>query len=78
MWQEYVMIDHCALYETLTIEEKLLVDKKMKEWMAEASNLCWPISLYRVLEADFITTLKWKEANDKRNRKSSASRADSK
>lgn len=80
MWQEYVMSDHCPEYETLTMEEKLLVDIEMRKWFASASlpELCVPMFIFREAERRIIEELKWKETNDKRNRKSGASRADSK
>lgn len=66
------MNDHCAMYETLTMEEKLLINIEMKKWMARANDLCFPISMFRIVELDFIERLKRKEENDKRNRKSNA------
>lgn len=72
------MNDHCAMYETLTMEEKLLVNIEMKKWIARATDLCFPISMFKIVELDFIEKLKRKEENDKRNRKSGASRTNHK
>ena len=65
---------HCEMYETLTMEEKLLINIEMRKWIARATDLCLPISMFRIVELDFIEKLKRKERNDKRNRKSGASR----
>lgn len=71
LWQEYIMNYHCPEYEELTIEEKLLVDKEMKEWYARANlpDLCAPTFIFRELERRIIENLKRKEENDRRNRK---------
>lgn len=68
------MNDHCAMYETLTMEEKLLINIEMKKWIARATDLCLPISMFRIVELDFIEKLKRKEKDDRRNRKQGASR----
>ena len=72
------MDDHCTMYETLTMEEKLLVNIEMRKWMASKTDLCLPISMFRIVELDFIERLKRKEKNDRRNRKQSASRRNNK
>lgn len=58
------MDDHCTMYETLTMEEKLLINIEMKKWMAEAPDLCLPIYLFKIVELDFIEKLKRKERCD--------------
>lgn len=68
------MNDHCATYETLTMEEKLLINIEMRKWIARATDLCFPISMFKIVELDFIEKLKRKETHDKRNRESGASR----
>lgn len=55
------MNDHCAMYETLTMEEKLLINIEMKKWMAGAPDLCLPIYMFKLVELDFIEKLKRKE-----------------
>lgn len=71
---------HCLEYEELTIEEKLLVDAEMRGWFKKSnpSELCMPTFIFKIAESRIIEELKRKETNDKRNRKSGASRADSK
>ena len=68
---------HCPEYEELTIEEKLLVAKEMKEWFKEniKDEEIVPTFIFKVAESRIIERLK---QNDKRNRKSGASRTDSK
>lgn len=78
LWQEYVMNDHCAMYETLTIEEKMLINIEMKKWIAGTTNLCLPTDMFKIIELDLIERLKRKEENDRRNRKQSASRRNNK
>lgn len=76
LWKEYLMNDHCPEYEELTIEEKLLVDREMKEWFRKLDNLCVPTFIFKVAEERIIEKLK--EKNDRRNRKQSASRRNNK
>lgn len=78
LWQEYVRSYHCPEYEELTIENKLLVDEEMKEWLEKFSGQCVPTFIFKVAEERIIEKLKRKEQNDKRNRKSGASRTNSK
>ncbi len=56
---------HCPEYEELTIEDKLLVDKGMKEWFKKFDNTCVPSFIFKVAESRIIERLK--EENDKRN-----------
>lgn len=58
---------HCPEYEELTIEDKLLVDKEMKEWFKKFDNTCVPTFIFKVAEEREIERLK--EENDRRNRK---------
>ncbi len=58
---------HCPEYEELTIEDKLLVDKGMKEWFKKFDNTCVPTFIFRVAEERIIERLK--EKNVKRGRK---------
>lgn len=69
---------HCPEYEELTIEEKLLVDAGMREWFrkVDPAELCMPTFVFKITESRIIEKIK--EENDKRDRKSSASRANSK
>ena len=65
LWREYVMNDHCPEYEHLTIEEKLLVDIDMREWFANAKNLCVPMFIFRLAEGRIIEKLKEKDGRRK-------------
>ena len=69
---------HCPEYEELTIENKLLVDKEMKEWFKKLDETIVPTFIFKVAEERIIEKLKRKETNDRRNRKSNASRTDHK
>lgn len=66
---------HCPEYEHMTIEEKLLIDEHMKEWATKnCDNIGFvPNIIYDLAEERIIERLKRKEANDRRNRKQSAS-----
>ena len=55
------MNEHCAMYETLTMEEKLLINIEMKKWTAEAPYLCLPTYMFKIVELDLIERLKRKE-----------------
>ena len=57
---------HCPEYEELTIEEKIFVDKEMKEWFKKFDNTCVPTFIFRVAEERIIERLK--EKNVKRGR----------
>lgn len=69
---------HCPEYEELTIEEKILVDEEMKEWFKKFDETIVPTFIFKVAEERIIEQLKIKERNDKRNRKSGASRTNRK
>ena len=58
---------HCPEYEELTIEEKIFVDKEMKEWFKKFDDTCVPTFIFRVAEERIIEKLK--EKNVKRGRK---------
>lgn len=62
------------------MEEKLLVDIEMRKWYAKANlpDLCAPTFVFRELERRIIEEFKRKEKYDRRNRKQSAGRRDSK
>ena len=66
---------HCPEYEYLTIEEKLLVGREMKEeWFKQFDNIhIVPTFIFKVAEERVIERLKRKETNDRRNRKQSTS-----
>ena len=76
LWGEYLMNDHCPEYEELTIEEKLLVNKEMKEWFKKLDNTCVPTFIFKVAENRIIERLK--EKNGRRNRRQGASRRNNK
>jgi hypothetical protein len=57
---------HCPEYEELTIEEKIFVDKEMKDWFKKFDNTCVPTFIFRVAEERIIERLK--EKNVKRGR----------
>lgn len=69
---------HCPGYEELTIENKLLVDEKIKEWFKKINSNCVPTFIFREAEEIAIEKLKRKETNDRRNRKSGAGRTNHK
>lgn len=49
---------HCPEYEELTIEEKMLVDKEMKEWFLNFNDMCVPTFIFKVAEERAIERLK--------------------
>lgn len=67
-------------YENLTLEKKMLVDERVREWAREYGYIDIAIPKYIVgLAIDaFIDEIERKEKNDRRNRKQSAGRRNNK
>lgn len=67
-------------YESLTLEEKMLVDEKVREWARKYGyiDIAIPKHLVELAIDVFIDEIERKETNDKRNRKQSASRRNNK
>lgn len=71
------MPEHCLEYETLTMEERILLDKKMSEWFANTGIRCMTITGMWDVERKIIKKIR-KENNDRRNRKQGAGRRNNK
>lgn len=71
------MPEHCLEYETLTMEERLLLNKEMLRWYATTEERCIAITDVWAVERDIIKKIR-KENNDKRNRKPSVGRTNHK
>lgn len=61
-------------YDNLTLEEKILVDEKLRNWARTYgyTDSIIPKYIVELARDSFIDEIKRKEKNDKRNRKQSA------
>ena len=71
------MPEHCLEYETLTMEEKLLLNKEMLKWYENTWIKCMTITGVWGVEREIIKKIR-KEENDRRNRKQSVGRTNHK